>query len=252
MTQWTDECLPVSSSKKRPNRKLARPGWSDFVKPFRDKAYFWSQVWKSAGRPLNCELHKVMKRTRNIYHYQVKKIKKSENLIKKNKLLDACLNGGGDIFKEIKQMRQQKPIIATAMDGVSEDIPEHFKGIYEELYNSVNDKEEIDELCKNTEEKINRTQLFQVDKVTPEVVKNAAKNLKDNKSDPTYSYSSDCIKNGPMILFEKLSLVFQSFLIHGHLSLFLLLATLIPIIKDKLSSASSSKNYRSIAISSLF
>ena len=105
--------------------------------------------------------------------------------------------------------------------------------------------------CNNAEEKINQTQLFQVDKVTPEVVKNAAKNLKDNKSDPTYSYSSDCIKNGPMILFEKLSLVFQSFLIHGHLSLFLLLATLIPIIKDKLSSASSSKNYRSIAISSL-
>ena len=45
--------------------------------------------------------------------------------------------------------------------------------------------------------------------------------------------------------------MFRSFLIHGHFTVFLLLATLIPIIKDKLGSISSSKNYRSIAISSL-
>ena len=48
-----------------------------------------------------------------------------------------------------------------------------------------------------------------------------------------------------------LSLVFKSFLIHGHFSLYLLLATFIPILKDKLGSMNNSKNYRSIAISSL-
>ena len=45
--------------------------------------------------------------------------------------------------------------------------------------------------------------------------------------------------------------MFRSFLIHGHFTIFLLLATLIPIIKDKLGSINSSRNYRSIAISSL-
>ena len=39
--------------------------------------------------------------------------------------------------------------------------------------------------------------------------------------------------------------------IHGHITLFLLMATLIPLIKDKLASINSSKNYRSIALSSL-
>ena len=43
----------------------------------------------------------------------------------------------------------------------------------------------------------------------------------------------------------------RSFLVHGHVTYFLLLATLAPIIKDKLGSISSSQNYRSIAISSL-
>ena len=192
-----------------------------------------------------------MKRSRNLYHYHVRKIKKSEDIIKKNKLLDACLNGNGDIFTEIKKMRQHKPAAATSMDGVQDDIPNHFKGIYEALYNSVDDMEEMLELKNDVENKMNHSQMNEVLKVTPEVIKKAAKNLSDDKTDPVFSFTSDCIKNGSERLFEMLSLGIQSFLIHGHVTLFLLLATLIPLVKDKLGSISSSKNYRSIALSSL-
>ena len=63
------QTLPVNNS--NPSRKKKNvPGWSLEVKPFRDDTLFWSQIWKSAGRPINTELHKIMKRTRNIYHYQ--------------------------------------------------------------------------------------------------------------------------------------------------------------------------------------
>ena len=65
-----------------------------------------------------------------------------------------------------------------------------------------------------------------------------------------YSYSSDCFKHAPDVLYDKLATVIRSFLIHGHVTLFLLIATLLPILKDKLGSISTSKNYRSIAISS--
>ena len=94
-------------------------------------------------------------------------------------------------------------------------------------------------------------QQHEVDKVTPYVIKEAAKKLSENKSDPVYSFSSDCLINGTDQLFKQLSTVFKVFLIHGHFTLFLLLATLVPIIKDKSGSVSTSKNYRSIAISSL-
>ena len=36
------------------------PGWNHSVKPFKEKAYFWHQVWVSLGRPVNCEIHKLM------------------------------------------------------------------------------------------------------------------------------------------------------------------------------------------------
>ena len=200
---------------------------------------------------MNTELHKVMKRTRNIYHFQVKKCKKSEDIIKRNFLLDSCLNGNGNIFAELKKMRKGKPVVATSMDNEQNNIPNHFKGIYSKLYNSTNDKDELNAIKSEVEMKINLTHLADVEKVTADVVKEATGCLKDNKTDPIYSFSSDCLKSGPDVLFNHLSLAIKSYLIHGHVTVFLLLATLVPIIKDKLGSIHSSKNYRSIAISSL-
>ena len=52
-------------------------------------------------------------------------------------------------------------------------------------------------------------------------------------------------------MFEYLSIIIKSFLLHAHASNILLLSTLVPIIKDKMGDICSSKNYRSIAISSL-
>ena len=66
-----------------------------------------------------------------------------------------------------------------------------------------------------------------------------------------FSFSSDCFKNSPDVLFVNLANILQGFLIHGHGTQILLLATLIPLIKDKLSSHNISKNYRSIALSSI-
>ena len=122
------------------------------------------------------------------------------------------------------------------MDGVLVDIPDHFKTIYSGLYNSVDDHEEHVNLCESVEKKVNMLHLHDVRKVTPEIVKEAASNLKDSKSDPTYNFSSDCIKNGPENLFSLLSSVIKAFLIHGKVTLLLLLATHVPLIKDKLGS----------------
>ena len=43
----------------------------------------------------------------------------------------------------------------------------------------------------------------------------------------------------------------KCFLIHGHVCQDLLLATLVPLIKNKLGDGKSSDNYRSIALSSV-
>ena len=231
-------------------KKKPKPGWSEFVKPYRETALFWSQVWKSAGRPQNTVLHTIMKRSRNIYHYEYRKCSKSKELIRKNKILDSCINGTGDLFEEIKAMRKCDEVTATSMDGITKDIPGHFRRVYENLYNTHDDIAQVAAIEAEVNEKINSSHLVDVEKVTPEIIKEAASHLKNNKSDPIYTFSSDCIKNSPDILFQHLSVLIQSFLIHGHVTLFLLVATLVPIIKDKLGCIDSSKNYRSIALSS--
>ena len=66
-----------------------------------------------------------------------------------------------------------------------------------------------------------------------------------------WDYSSDFFKNAPDILYDNLAQIFQAFLVHGHVSDIVLLATLVPLVKDKLADLSTSKNYRSIALSSI-
>ena len=78
----------------------------------------------------------------------------------------------------------------------------------------------------------------------------ASENLRPGKTDPIFSFSSDCLKNATESVYRSLALVVKNFLIHGHVTFILLLATLVPIIKDKLGCITNSKNYRSIAISS--
>ena len=247
-----EESLPVpTSSGKKSGKESCRPGWSDEVKPYRDNAYFWHQIWDSLGRPINTQVHNVMKRTRNIYHYHYKKCKKAEDQIKRNKLLSACLGQGGDLFEEIKALRKAPAAVATSIDGVSEDVPDHFGKIYSALYNSADDATELRLVHERVEAIVNSSHLDTVLKITPELVKKAAGKLKPGKSDPVYSFSSDCFKNATMQLYEHLSVVLKSCAVHSHVSQVLILFTLVPLVKDKLGNINSSKNYRSVAISSI-
>ena len=251
--QYTaEECLvcPGGGTGRKEGSKSI-PGWNESVRHHKETAYFWHQLWLSCGKPINTEIHRIMKRTRNLYHSEIRKIKKSENLVRKNKLLNACLNGEGDIFKDIKSLRNTRQVVANTMDGVKEDLANHFRNIYSNLYNSVEDSENLARVSEQIELKIGDHSLQDIAKVTPSAIKEAASKLRPGKTDPVYSFSSDCFKVESDKLAELLSTIIQCYLIHGHVTRFLLLATLVPIIKDKLGSINSSKNYRSIAISSI-
>ena len=127
----------------------------------------------------------------------------------------------------------------------------HFGKIFSDLYNSAEDEEEMKRVKTEVDNAVNETSLEDIDKVTNEVVKKAAFKLKAGKSDPSYSFSSDCFKNGSENLFVKLGELIRGFLIHSHVTLELLISTLVPIVKDPLASINISENYRSVCISSL-
>ena len=226
------------------------PGWSEVVKPFSDGAKFWHAIWMSAGKPQNTTLHQIMKRTLNSYHYAIRRCKRASENIKKDKLLNACIVGKNNIFDELHKMRRVKNSIPTSIDG-SERPAERFAEVYGRLYNSTNDREDTKKMLDEVEASINVKSLDEVDLVTTDVIDNVVKEIKSNKKDPVFAFNSDCIKHAPASLHHHLVNIIKSFLIHGHVSNILLVATIIPLLKDKIGNIECSDNYRSIALSNV-
>ena len=140
----------------------AIPGWSDFVKPYKDSSMFWHAVWVSAGRPIDTELHKLMKHTRNQYHYAIRKVKNHEKEIRKNKFLNACLDGKvSDILKDIKISRNKNNKSSGVIDGFTNntDIADNFKNIYSNIYNTHNDYEDLSQFSVDNNAKIGQSDI---------------------------------------------------------------------------------------------
>ena len=73
----------------------------------------------------------------NIFVFSKKKKIKIENFdffdisyqsttLKRNTLLDACINNNGNIFDVIKKQRQTTPSVPDIIDGISVDTEAHF------------------------------------------------------------------------------------------------------------------------------
>ena len=151
--------------------------------------------------------------------------------LKRDKLLNACINGEGDIFHELKKLRMVSCTVSKTMDGAQEDVSEHFANVYERIYN---DKEEMSRMYSRVNKSIDTTSLSDVYLVTNDIVREATMNLKSNRNDPIFDFNFNCLKYAPLIVFEHLTCLIKSFLVHAHVSNIILLATLIPIPKDKL------------------
>lgn len=249
-----EKCIANQIPETKPRRsqkKQVIPDWKEKINPFREKAYFWHSVWISAGRPLNCVLHNIMKKTRNLYHLEIRKNKRMSDMITRNKLLTACLENQNNLFDEIKRRRKCKPSTTTIIDGHTKDIPSYLSKKYKELYNNSPEENEIRSLERQVNSTLTDSSMRCVDQISWMNVKACSMKLKSKKTDPFFNISSDSLREAPDVFYEILTLIFKSYISHGHVSSLLLLSTLIPIIKNKLGDITSSGNYRSIAISSL-
>ena len=245
-----DAQIPKPRMKNSSNGKTV-PNWNTEIKPYKEEAKFWHSIWLSAGRPLNNHLHTIMKRTRNIYHLHIRKNKRMMDRIKRSNLVNACIANNGNLFEEIKRQRRCNQTAATSIDGHKHDIPSYFGSKYKNLYNSVDDDSNLLEIEEILESRISQTNCQHMDLINSDLLKTATQKLKPGKSDPLLCITSDFFVNAPPILYSLLSYILNSYIIHAHLSDFLLISNLIPIVKNKLADIASSDNYRSIAISSI-
>ena len=252
ISQSVNAKIPLSNP--RSDYRPPIPGWNQYVKPFRDDAIFWFNVWKSAGKRENCVLHDIMKRTRNKYHFAIRKVRKHDSAIRKEKLLEDYLSGNiNNIFENIKTSRKNKSSLATTIDGISgpENISVLFKNIYNNVYNKYNNSQnELIDFLDDINVKIKQSDLTFVDRITESLICNVISNLQNGKSDVEFNWGSDAIKHGAEELSSHLTLLFRALLIHGHIPQLFSFCTLVPLIKNNKSN-SLSDNYRLIAISSI-
>ena len=241
----------ITPAKKQHTKKAKIPNWKTDAEPLKENAHFWHAIWESAGRPINCQLHNIMKKTRNRYHLLIRKKKRLLERVKREDMLASCLANDSSIFDAIRNKRKCKQSVPSIMDGRSTNIPGYLASKYEKLYNAVDDSRNLADLENHMEDNIQQKSIRYVNMINSRVMKQSAQKLKPGKTDPVLMITSDFLVHAPEIVFQLLSLCLKSYLIHAHVSDFLLISMFIPIIKDKLGDITSSNNYRSIAISSL-
>ena len=82
-------------------------------------------------------------------------------------------------------------------------------------------------------------------------MREALKKMKTQKSDAIFDTVSDFYINGPDNLVAHLTALVKLYLQHGSVLYFILLCTLVPLVKDNMGDITLSDNYRAIAGGSL-
>ena len=248
-----DETLPKTKPQGK-NRKILKPGWNEYVQPFKEEALHWKSLWVSAGKPHNHPLFSNMKSSRAQYKYAIRRLKKSTEQVQNNAFLASILQGkSGNIYKEIKKFRGQQRTVSSRIDGEvgSKQIADHFADKYQDLYGKCELGQDFTDLKNTIDKCLDDGDIDEVMSIDENVVKEALKRMKGGKADVSFNFSSDCLINGPGLLHRHLANLFRLFLFHGQVATILLLCSLIPIVKNNLADLTSSENYRAIAKSSL-
>ena len=234
------------------NRKCT-PGWSEFVQPYQDESKFWHSLWTSAGRPNYGALYQSMKQARQQYKYAVRRLSRAGESIKNDKFVKSVINGGVDIFREIKKARGKVSTCSSRIDEEvgAANISNYFADIYSDLFNRVELSAKFQDLCTKVDMEVGQHSFQQVNRITEELVSKALKMMKTSKRDAQFDIQSDLLINSPPALLTHLTNLIRTFVLHGTVPHFILLCTLLPLVKDNLADTTSADNYRAIASGSL-
>ena len=246
----------LSSNGKSGQDSGCMPGWREEVIPLQQEARLYHALWLSAGRPNRGDLFSAMARSRNQYHYAVRRVRRSRNLQRAKRLFEASMQGDMELIKEMRNVKKGCKVGAELPDNVGgadgeDNIVEKFREVYSALYNSASTVDEVSIIKEKIGSLIDAGSVDEVRKITGKKVKEAAGTLKAGKADISEGFTSDAILNGPDILFEQLASVYRSWCIHGTVTPTLLACAFLPLLKSSLKDPADTGSYRAIASSSL-
>lgn len=196
-----------------------------------------------------------MRRTRASYHYAIRRVKKNEEQIIRNRIANCLLHDPTrNFWSEIRKIRNKKPANCRIVDGCAnvESVAHLFASQYKELFNSVSyDSHEMQNIVDSVEKSIN-CDMYGDCVMSCGDVRSAISRLKPHKNDNNGELSSDHFINAGDDLSAHIGFLFSAITSHGTVAHDFSLSTILPIPKIKNVSAVSSDNFRGIALSSIF
>ena len=238
----------------RPGSRVT-PGFSEHVKPYREKSMFWHKLWMDCGRPRTGHVADCMRRTRAAYHYAMRRVKRDADEITRDRFAAALLqNNSRDFWTEVKKIRASKLTCNGIVDGHSDasEIARIFGDKYRDLYTSVSfnkcDMHEISDFLDSNIIADNNIDFV----ITPLDVSTAVSHIKHSKNDVDNMLTSDHFIYAPQDLNIHISMLFSTMLMHGSVPDLFLNSSIRPIPKGHNLSTGDSSNYRGIAIGSIF
>ena len=136
-----------------------------------------------------------MRRTRAAYHYAIRRLKKDEESILRERVADGILSDGGrNFWSEIKRIRSNKASTSRIVDGQTDvsNIARLFADKYRELYTSLPfDKDEMQCIVDDVNNAAANDSLSADCIFNIHDVKSAVARLKPHKSDGGSGLSTD-------------------------------------------------------------
>ena len=161
---------------------------------------------------------------RNKFKYAKRRTLIAAEAIKRDKFLEACLEGDKSLFEELKKVKGAPSNMATKIDGKTDplSITEHLKNIYEALYNRTGSKVPLQNILSEVDKDISNDDMVDVEKVTPELIQRIVRvKIKSDKSDPEFDLTTNNLKQAPFNLLVHLANFFRGVLIHSSIDKFI-------------------------------
>lgn len=179
-----NECIPRTSKRK------PVAGWSEHVKPYKERSIFWHSLWRSNGFPRQGEVYNIMRKTRAEYKRISRHVIRSQEKLKMERMAAGVLNNQDRIFwDEIKRISHSKVQLTQTVENAHDEdsINAVFTEKYRELYKSVPfDPTEMDALYQNICGKVgscSQNECLAVHNISAGDVTKAIRNLRPYKGD---------------------------------------------------------------------
>ena len=231
-------------------------GWTQYVKPYKDRSILWFRMWLENGRPNSGAVYECMRKTKRDYKRVARWVLRNQEKLSVQKMADALLaRRERDFWTEIKKKSKGAQASACYVDDAcgDEEIGQLFSDRFNQLYNSVSfEQQDMNELLRKVDvaksQHCSQGSCYCNHQVNARDVYKAIGSLKAAKSDICEGITSDCFIYACDELLIHIALLLNVMIVHSYAPEPFLCATIIPIPKNVRKSRNDSSNYRSIAI----